>query len=133
MVTATYADNPKHAAGAVKLDYSAVSGIAEIEWVKAHENGMEKYGYQNWRTTGVDERTYYAAIRRHLMDWLNGEDCAPDSGVHHLGHVMAGAAILIDAQHHGVLTRNWNDSEVKAIPADGKASNMEAKNRESGE
>jgi hypothetical protein len=37
------------------------------------------------------------------MAWFNGEECAQDSGVHHLAHAMACLAILLDAKTCGKL------------------------------
>lgn len=69
------------------------------------------YGTWNWRKSeGVKLSTYVAAIKRHLDDLMDGEDCAPDSGIHHVGHVMGGAAIILDAMKHGKLI----DDRVKA-------------------
>lgn len=50
--------------------------------------------------------TYLGAIRRHLDDFLEGENLAPDSGVHHLGHIAANCGILLDADKHGTLVDN---------------------------
>jgi hypothetical protein len=43
---------------------------------------------------------------RHLMAWIDGEDIAEDSGVHHLGHVMACCAIILDAETQKTLNDN---------------------------
>ena len=123
----TYTSNPKLKSGTAKLDYSVVPDTAEVEWVKCHAHGDAKYGYHNWRETGVDVRTYYSALRRHLAAFLSGEKIDRDSGAHQLGHVMACAAIMLDADVKGVLINNWNDSALKEIPDGGKSSNTEYK------
>ena len=46
---------------------------------------------------------YIGAMKRHLDALLDGEDEAHDSGVHHLGHVNATTAILLDAMECGKL------------------------------
>jgi hypothetical protein len=66
--------------------------------------GALKYGRGNWRPIGVRASIYYDACLRHLYAWFEGEDCAPDSGVHHLGHALACLAILIDADAAHSLT-----------------------------
>lgn len=62
----------------------------------ALHNGAGKYGPMNWREQPIDATTYIDAMRRHLDDWADGEDEAPD-GTHHPAHVMTTAAIVIDA------------------------------------
>jgi hypothetical protein len=63
------------------------------------QDGANKYGRMNWRTTEVTPSIFYDAIQRHLEKWYHeGEQRATDSGVHHLGHAMAGCAILLDAE-----------------------------------
>ena len=46
----------------------------------------------------VKASIYVDAIMRHLAAWFDSEEEAEDSGVHHLGHVAACCAILMDAQ-----------------------------------
>ena len=50
--------------------------------------------------------TYLGAMKRHIDALLDGEDLAPDSGVHHLGHIAASCAIVLDAGKHGTLVDN---------------------------
>lgn len=92
------ADNPKKIYGDTKLPLQFLPPLAEIEWAKAHADGIRKYGAYNWHDNSVEAMTYVGAARRHLMMWTAGEKRAEDSKVHHLGHVMACAAILIDAE-----------------------------------
>lgn len=61
------------------------------------------YGPYNWRTKPVKATVYIAAMERHLAEYLDGDDLASDSKVPHLGHIMACAAILIDATELGNL------------------------------
>ena len=65
------------------------------------QNGGDKYGPFNYRETDVTASVFFDAMMRHLLDWKDGEDFAQDSNVHHLAHLMAGAAIILDAQLHG--------------------------------
>lgn len=92
------AENPKKAYGARKVDLSLNPATAAIHQALAHMDGARKYGAYNWRQTNIDAMTYIAAIRRHLDAWAEGERLAYDSGVHHLGHIMACCAILLDAE-----------------------------------
>ncbi len=50
--------------------------------------------------------TYISAMKRHIDRMMDGEDIDPESGAHHLGHVMANCAIVLDAQRHGMLVDN---------------------------
>lgn len=87
------------ARAAGKLDYSMVPPVAEAMLARAMEDGA-KYGRFDWRDGEVSARARYAALRRHLADWISGCDADPDSGVHPLALVMGGCAILLDAQVH---------------------------------
>lgn len=95
--------NPKDALGLQKPDMSVVPPTAELHLASAMMDGAVKYGPFNWRDKPVQARIYYAAARRHLVQWLDGEDFDPVSNVHHLGHAMACCAILLDAYELGVL------------------------------
>lgn len=46
---------------------------------------------------------YLHAIERHLLALWDGEDVTDDSGVPHLGSIVACAAILADAREGGFL------------------------------
>jgi hypothetical protein len=96
-------ENLKNIAAKGKHVFSPIPPIALVGLGAAMNNGAEKYGLFNWRDSSVSSTVFYDAILRHLIAWYSGERSAPDSGVHHLGHVMAGCAILLDAEHNGVL------------------------------
>lgn len=71
---------------------------------KALDCGRKKYGEFNWRKSdGVNMTVYLSAMLRHIGRLIDGEDVDPESGAHHLGHVLAGGAIVLDAQRHGKL------------------------------
>lgn len=91
--------NPKDLIGAKKPDLSLIPTTAMVYMAKCMTNGAAKYGPFNWREEGkpVQTRTYVAAAMRHLIAYLDGEDNAKDSGLPHLGHAMAGIAVLVDA------------------------------------
>jgi hypothetical protein len=59
---------------------------------------MCKYQAWNWRIAGVRSSTYISAMKRHLDAYVSGEEYDPVDGTHHLGNIMACAAILLDAQ-----------------------------------
>ncbi len=70
----------------------------------SHGNG--KYGAWNWRLTHVEMMTYLGAMKRHIDAVIAGQDTDPESGAHHLGHVAASCAIVLDARQQGTLIDN---------------------------
>lgn len=90
--------NPKTTNGRLKPPVHAIPPSAIIALGLAMENGEGKYGLMNWRQSAVSSSVYYDAALRHLLAWWDGENVAQDSNVHHLAHVMACCAILIDAE-----------------------------------
>lgn len=100
--------NPKTVIGMSKPSVRAVPPVALFHLGAAMTDGETKYGRFNWREKRVTLSVYYDAIHRHLAGWWDGEDHAQDSGVHHLGHIMACCAILLDAASVG----NLNDDRI---------------------
>lgn len=103
--------NPKTALGAKKPDISVVPPASLLHIATAMMNGAEKYGPFNWRDQPVSSRVYVAAAMRHLASYLDGEDFSADTvaagrPVHHLAHVMACCAIILDAGHCETLIDN---------------------------
>ena len=70
---------------------------------EAFADGAVKYDPFNWREQKVSATVYYAACKRHLEAWFDGEELATDSKVAHLAHAMACIAILVDAKSVGML------------------------------
>lgn len=104
-------DNPKTVFGVAKPGVHAIPPSALLYLGQAMEDGRKKYGLMNWRTDRVSASTYYNAMAaRHLPAFWDGEDVAADSKIHHLAHVMACCAILIDAIETGQLN---DDRPVK--------------------
>lgn len=61
------------------------------------KDGSKGYGPYNWRDEAIEAMVYVDATIRHLLSWVDGEELAPDSLVHHLGHAKGTLGILIDA------------------------------------
>lgn len=95
--------NPKTAIGDKKVPLALCSPIASAHWSLAQFAGMCKYQAWNWRIAGVRSSTYISAMKRHLDAYMSGEEFDPVDGTHHLGNIMACAAILLDAQAAGKL------------------------------
>lgn len=103
--------NPKTRFGIAKPSMFVVSPIAMLHMSQAMMDGARKYGPYNWRENSVSAKVYYDAAMRHLMCWMDGQENASDSNVHHLGHAMACLNILLDAQATGCLVDDRAKSE----------------------
>jgi len=107
--------NLKTAAAVNKPKLSDVPPVALFALGGAMSDGASKYGRYNWRETGTTTSVFYDAIHRHLADWYNGEDFAHDSKVHHLAHIMASCAILLDSELHGSMNDDRDKSKTESI------------------
>ena len=96
-------DNPKNIAASnrIKISYLPAAGV--IHGAHAAMDGARKYGPYNWREKKIALMEYASAIERHIKDWVDGQEIAPDSGCHHLGHIIATAAIMLDAIEIGAV------------------------------
>lgn len=96
-------ENPKEAAGRAKVALQLCPPEAKRLMALALESGAEKYGAWNWRDAGIRLSTYIGAMQRHLDALADGEDTDPESGLPHVAHILAGAAIVADANKFGML------------------------------
>lgn len=96
--------NPKDALGIRKAPMSTVSAAVLAEIGVAMLEGAAKYGRHNYRAVGVQSSVYYDATMRHLMDWWEGTDIDPDSGMHHITKAITSLVVLRDAMIQGMLT-----------------------------
>ncbi len=96
-------ENPKDRIGATKPPLHLIPPTAEILEAVVMGLGAAKYGPFNWRTANVRATIYIAAAKRHLVQWLDGQDDDPESGVSHLAHARACLGILLDALATGHL------------------------------
>lgn len=96
-------NNPKDELGDKKVPLWLCSPIAKAHWALAQFCGRIKYGAWNWRIAGVRSSIYLSAAQRHLDAYMSGERLDPVDGTHHLGNLMACAAILLDAEAAGKL------------------------------
>lgn len=107
--------NPKDAVGISKVPFSTVPARVIAELGLAMMEGALKYGRHNYRETSVRASVYYDAALRHLMDWWEGVDTDPDSGLSHLTKAMACLAVLRDATHQNKLTDDRPPGDGLAI------------------
>lgn len=107
------AENPKDRVGAGKPPLHLIPPAAEILEAIVMGLGARKYGEFNWRTSKVRATVYIAAAKRHLAQWLDGQNDDPESGVSHLAHARACLGVLLDA----IATGNVIDDRPPAGPA----------------
>lgn len=89
--------NPKDLIGITKPGISAIPASALWHLGRAMSEGKQKYGLYNWRETKVQSDIYFDAMMRHAWAWNDGQELADGPlQCHHLAHVMACAAILLD-------------------------------------
>ncbi len=88
--------------------------------------GNKKHkGYYNFRSDGdMDYMMVLDAINRHIACLVDGEDNAKDSLVHHLGHVIADAAIALDCLERGTLNDNRPPKGCASFVLDREANRM---------
>mgnify|MGYP001484229286 CR=1 FL=1 len=96
-------NNPKTAVGASKVPLHLVPPSAKHYLALALADGARKYGPYNWRDHEISVSVYKAALERHMDAFWDGQDNAPDSGVHHVAHAMACCALILDALSVGKL------------------------------
>lgn len=97
--------NPKDAVATKKLSVSTVSMPVLAEVSIGMLEGARKYGRHNYRVAGVRASVYYDATQRHLMQWWEGEDIDPDSGLSHITKAITSLVVLRDA----MIQNKWTD------------------------
>ncbi len=95
--------NPKDIIGSNKLPLHLWPETATVLGCLGLLDGALKYGRSNFRAIGVKASIYVDALKRHTNAYFEGQDDDPDSGLPHLAHILACAAILIDAKALNVL------------------------------
>ena len=108
--------NPKDILANRKVALGLLPGAGKIYGALAMSEGAKKYGAYNWREKGVRHTVYLDAIDRHLEALRDGQWKDPKSGFPHLGHIIAGAAIILDANSIGKL--------IDDLPLPGKAAEI---------
>jgi len=97
----TKPSNPKDVIGSDKIPMHLFPASAIVAGALGLLEGMMKYGRSNWRAVGVRATIYLDAIERHTKKLLEGEDLDEDSGLPHECHILACAAIIVDAKAAG--------------------------------
>lgn len=70
---------------------------ADVEISQVMQHGADKYGRKNYQTLPIMATVYGGAIRRHVGQWLDGQDTDTDSGLSHLAHIGANIHVLLAA------------------------------------
>lgn len=90
--------NPKDQAALYKVPMWSLPAIGAVHGAQATGDGINKgYGAYNWRYNPISMMEHIGALERHIAALKDGEDCTRDSGITHLGCVIAGASIILDA------------------------------------
>ncbi len=96
--------NPKDRFGSKKVSVTKLPAIGILHGSMGMMYGASQYDSYNWRGNAVIASIYVDAIIRHMLAWFDErEEIAGDSGVTHLGHIIANASIILDAQATGNL------------------------------
>lgn len=93
--------NPKDAVGVRKVPFSVIPAQVVAEVGLGLLEGARKYGRHNYRTVGIRASVYYDAALRHLMQWWEGQDVDPDSGLNHVSKAITTLVVLRDAMING--------------------------------
>ncbi len=95
--------NPKDAIGISKAPISTIPGPVLMEVGLGLTEGALKYGRHNYRIAGVRASVYVDATNRHVLEWWEGTDIDPDSGLSHITKAIASLVVLRDAMIQGKL------------------------------
>ena len=97
--------DPKATCANKKFSMSSIPPRVLAEVANAMTEGAVKYGYFNYRGITTSGSMYYDAAMRHLMQWFEGEDIDPDSGISHVTKAISGLIVLRDSMMNGT----WHD------------------------
>lgn len=79
-----------------KPDHSLLPPDALVDIIRVYEQGVKKYGRDNWRK-GLLYSRIFSAIMRHLWAWWKGSDInEEDGGVRHLAQAAWGCLTLLE-------------------------------------
>lgn len=113
-MTNTKETNPKDAVGCTKAPLSVVPAQVIFEIGLGMLEGSCKYGAHNYRVAGVRASIYYDAAMRHMMDWWEGQDIDPVSGLNHVTKALTTLTVLRDAMLQDMM---FDDRPPRALRA----------------
>lgn len=88
-----------------KTDLTLVPAELIYGAARAFEDGLKKPGRYafNWKDVGLTIRDVGASLMRHTALYLDGQDLDEESGLCHLDHIAANAAMLMALRKMGKL------------------------------
>lgn len=99
-------EGTKHDEGKVPIELW--SSDALIETAKVLQFGEQKYEAWNW-AKGIKYRRVFGAMMRHSWSWWKGEQLDPETGLHHLAHVMCCCMFLLHYELNRRTYRKFDD------------------------
>ena len=98
-----------------KLRFDLVPPECEVELVEVLTHGANKYEANNWQKVEPFKDRYYAALRRHLNAWRQGEIIDPETGLFHSAQIMCNAMFLLwrDIHENNDIRRHEDRSSVE--------------------
>ena len=78
------------------LSRSFLTGVADVLAF-----GARKYDRHNWRQ-GMEYSRLADAALRHIVAWIDGEECDPESGLSHLHHAACCLMFLSEYQEYDI-------------------------------
>lgn len=70
-----------------KLKWSLVHFKSLEPMVKVLMYGANKYAVDNWKN-GLDKKEILDSMQRHVASLIDGQETDPESGEHHIGHIL---------------------------------------------
>lgn len=83
----------------LRWDLLPMEEIEDI--VRVYHAGAKKYGPNRWQNLDDGANRYYAAMMRHLMEYMKGERIDADTGALHLAQVAWNAIAMLWYDKHG--------------------------------
>jgi hypothetical protein len=83
-----------------KIEWSLVDFKSLEPLVKVLTFGKEKYERDNWKLGGenTSQQSLMDSLLRHATALADGQQIDPESGLHHIGHIMCNC--LFYSYHH---------------------------------
>lgn len=76
-----------------KPQFSLIDFDSLIPLVQVLEFGAKKYSRDNWKKE-MPKNELMDSLMRHMVALLRGEENDPESGLPHIGHIMANAMFI---------------------------------------
>jgi hypothetical protein len=104
----------KNDSGKLRMDLIPPEVEEALAEVLTH--GAKKYDDRNWEK-GIKYSRVYAALRRHLLAWMMGEEIDEEWGLPHLAHAYCCLTFLLTYELRG-MGDEWDDLHEEKKDAD---------------